>query len=177
MDSVETDDKASEPLRGAAKKEAYHRAREKKVKPFSFVRPDGIDTTRKAFVDIVKDDNTEVYVQIINDGGDNNLHYHPNMNSVFYVLKGRVKIYGPDDLLYKDCGVNDGVYMPADTRYWFEVTGDEEAWLLHVVTLPKGRKMTKRINVDAPKPASGKSAHFDVDSLQEIFRPERPQSG
>jgi mannose-6-phosphate isomerase-like protein (cupin superfamily) len=161
------------PLRGAAKKEAYHRSREALVKGFGFKRPSTIDINRKAFVDLAGDDFTEAAVQIINSGGDNNLHYHPNMNSVFFVLKGHIRVYGPGDELVKDCGVNEGVFMPADARYWFEVSGGEEAWLLHVSTYPKGRKMTKRVDVAKNKRDGQRAVHYDCDTLQVVEGPKR----
>jgi mannose-6-phosphate isomerase-like protein (cupin superfamily) len=147
--------------RGAEKKEAYHRACEESVQTFAFNRPDNIPSTKKAFVKLHGNDNCNCVVQVINKEGDNNLHYHANMDSTFFVLKGKVKFYGPDDVVLGDFGQNQGLLMPAGARYWFESSTEEEAWLLQVASYPKGRKMSKRINSEAHKNGGVGAVHFD----------------
>jgi mannose-6-phosphate isomerase-like protein (cupin superfamily) len=161
MDTTTPIEPEDDSPRGAAKKEAYHRACEATVAPFSFKRPDNIPADRKAFVKLAGNNNENVVIQVIGKGGDNNLHYHANMDSVFYVLKGRVKFYGPEDALIGDFSQNEGVLMPAGARYWFESSTPEEAWLLQIANYPKGRKMSKRIDSSKRKSDLGSSVHFD----------------
>ena len=159
--------------RGADKKEAFHQEREKLVKPFSFRRPEDIPLDHKAFVRLGGTDNINCNVQILNEGGDNNMHYHPNMDSVFYILKGKIKVYGPGDTVIGDFAPNEGCVMPSGARYWFEASGDEEAWLLHVTSYPKGRKYAKRITLEEDTRDDVKSVHYDGDTHAELSRRDR----
>jgi mannose-6-phosphate isomerase-like protein (cupin superfamily) len=162
-------DQDDDALRGADKKEAYHLSREKMVKPFEFRRPKEIPAHHKAFVRLATTDHMNAHVQIISEGGDNNLHYHANMDSLFYVLKGAIRVYGPGDKLIGEFGPSQGCSMPAGARYWFEVARkDEEAWLLHISAYPKGREMSKRIVVDETQPDTLKTIHYDSDTHKVI---------
>jgi mannose-6-phosphate isomerase-like protein (cupin superfamily) len=165
MDNAQSHDSSNvDELRGSEKKEAFHRSREAMVKPFEFRRPADIPPDVKAFVRLASSDNMHCHVQILNDGGDNGLHYHANMDSLFYILKGEITVYGPDDKTIGVFGPNQGCSMPAGARYWFEKSGNEEAWLLHVSALPKGRAMAKRILVQENVAEPLKTIHYDGDT-------------
>ena len=62
-----------------------------------------------------------------------------------------MKFYGPGDKVYGEFGPLEGVVFPADSRYWFESTGNEELELFQVFTFSDGQKNSRRINVDAHK--------------------------
>ena len=172
MDTTQPSD--ADAPRGSDKKEAYHRSREAMIKPFNFRRPADIPADVKAFVRLAATDNMSCNVQIINDGGDNGLHYHANMDSLFYILKGLVTVYGPEDKTIGTFGPNQGCSMPAGARYWFEKSGDEEAWLLHITSLPKGRAMAKRILVEEGADGDLKTLHYDGDTHKVIPGMRRP---
>jgi len=142
-------------LRGAEKKEAFHRAAEANIHNFVFDAsvvdvPDG----KKAHIRLAGTDSCRASVQILRKGGDNNLHYHPNMDLIYMVLKGCVHFYGPGDALLGEYGPNEGLLLPENSRYWFRSVGDEEAWLLQIAGYPKGRAASKRIPCEPPKSAS-----------------------
>ncbi len=60
-------------------------------------------------------------VQVVKkNGGENNLHYHTTSASFWMVLKGRVRFYGPDDVLIGEFGPHEGTITPRYSRYWFE---------------------------------------------------------
>jgi mannose-6-phosphate isomerase-like protein (cupin superfamily) len=134
---------------GAAKKEAFHQAAEARVHTFSFSVPEGIPDNAKAHVKLAGTDSTRVSVQILRNGGENNLHYHPNVDLIYMVLKGCVRFYGPDDRVLGELGAFQGLLLPENARYWFKSVGDEEAWLLQVAGYTKGVKAAKRIAVEA----------------------------
>jgi mannose-6-phosphate isomerase-like protein (cupin superfamily) len=84
-------------------------------------------------------------VQILSEGGENNLHYHSGEDGFWMVLQGRVKFYGPDGPI-GEYGPHEGLIMPHNARYWFEaVTSAGELQILHVA----GRRPTnnRRINI------------------------------
>jgi mannose-6-phosphate isomerase-like protein (cupin superfamily) len=143
-------------LRGAAKKEAFHLAAESNIEQFSFENPDiDLPDGQKLHVRLAGTDSCRASIQVLKKGGDNNLHYHPNMDLIYMVLKGKIRFYGPDDAVIGDYGPNQGLLLPENTRYWFKSLGEEEAWLLQIAGYPKGAEASRRIPCEAPKAASG----------------------
>jgi mannose-6-phosphate isomerase-like protein (cupin superfamily) len=149
-------EQAADALRGEAKKEAFHREAESRIVQFAFTRPDvEVPGGKKLHVKLAGTDSCRASVQILVNGGDNNLHYHPNMDLIYMVLKGRVAFYGPDDKVLCELGVHEGIMLPENSRYWFKSLGEEEAHLLQIAGYPRGAKASKRIPVEPPKPTSG----------------------
>jgi mannose-6-phosphate isomerase-like protein (cupin superfamily) len=147
IEPVHTDER--DP-RGAEKKEAYHRTREEMRRSFSYHRPDGIPEDCKATIKMARADNEDVVMQILNGEGGENLHYHANMDSVFFVLKGRVRFYGRSDAVIGEYGPLEGLINPSGARYRFEKLGDEEVLMLQVGIYPEGRKAAKRLDASPP---------------------------
>ena len=138
------------------KSEAFFEEIEKGRMNFSFQRPDKvIPKGKKIHVRLAGTENFRTSVQILNQGGENNLHYHSDMDLMYIVLKGRVRFYGAGDKVVGEFGVHDGILLPEFTRYWFESVGEEEAHLLQIAGYPQGAKKSKRIPLAPPKAASG----------------------
>jgi mannose-6-phosphate isomerase-like protein (cupin superfamily) len=151
----EVKDKGHE-VRGAEKKEAFHEAAEARVHNFK-LDPSlfNAEPGKKVHVKLAGTDSCRASVQILNEGCDNNLHYHPNLDLIYMVLRGCVRFYGPGDKVLAELQPNEGLLLPENSRYWFESVGKEEAWLLQIAGFPKGQKAVKRINVDKPKGTLG----------------------
>ena len=111
----------------------------------------------KAIVSLCQTDIIRGAVQIVREGGDNNLHSHTGMDGFWMVLKGRVRWWGPGGEVLGEFGVHEGVVMPRNARYWFESIGEEPLELLQVVAFDRSVK-NRRIDVDPRK--------FDVDATQ-----------
>jgi quercetin dioxygenase-like cupin family protein len=142
-------------LRGEAKKEAFHQEAESKIVNFAFTRPDThIADGDKMHVKLAGTDSCRASVQILVKGGDNNLHYHPNMDLIYMVLKGKVEFYGPEDKLLGVYAENEGLMLPENSRYWFRGVSDE-AHLLQIAGYPKGKAASKRIPVEKAKRGRG----------------------
>lgn len=143
-------------IRGEAKKEAFHREAESKIVNFAFTRPEAdLPDGHKIHVKLAGTDSCRASVQILIKGGDNNLHYHPNMDLIYMVLQGQIEFYGPGDKLLGVYGKHEGLMLPENSRYWFKSIGDEEAHLLQIAGYPRGAKASKRIPVEAAKPGMG----------------------
>ncbi len=152
--------------------EATHLAAEAQVRKFAFTRPDvPLPDGRKLHVKLAGTDSCRASVQVLNKGGENNLHYHPNMDLMYMVLKGRVAFYGPGDKLVAELGVHEGVLLPEYTRYWFKSVGDEEAHLLQIAGYPRGAKRSKRIPV-APQKLAGEGIWFNMTEEELKIRKE-----
>jgi quercetin dioxygenase-like cupin family protein len=161
---------AEDELRGAAKKEAFHQAAEAKIVQFKFEKPAAeIPFGKKAHVKLAGTNSCRASVQVLNQGGENNLHYHPNMDLIYMVLKGRVQFYGPEGKLLGDYGPHEGLLLPENSRYWFKSVGEEEAWLLQIAGYPKGAEMSKRIPVE-PARADAGGVWFGLTDHEEDVR-------
>ena len=112
--------------------EELHATAEAKVKSYSYAKPSGVNSA-KGVVRLGQCDYVRADVQIVKkDGGENNLHYHSNGEGFWMVLKGRVRFYGPGDVVLGEFGPQEGIITPVYSRYWFENAGDEDLEILHI---------------------------------------------
>lgn len=116
---------------------------EKKIETYSYKKPQGIGT-EKARVTLAKGGNVRGVIQVVDEGGENNLHYHTTADSFWMVLKGRVRFYGVEDVLLGEFGPHEGIVTPAYTRYWFESCSDEPLELLQVGAFDPSSKSSGR---------------------------------
>ncbi len=170
MASNTTTQDGAAPLHGEAKKEAFHQAAEANITSFAFKRPpEELPEGRKMHVKLAGSDSCRASVQVLNKGGENNLHYHPNMDLIYMVLKGKVAFYGPGDKVIGEYGPHEGLLLPENSRYWFGAVGDEEAHLLQIAGYPKGAEMSKRIPVE-PARADAGGVWFGLTDREEEVR-------
>jgi mannose-6-phosphate isomerase-like protein (cupin superfamily) len=80
-----------------------------------------------------------VGVQVVIRGGETNLHAHPNIDSSWFVLSGRVKFYGTGDALVAELGKGEGIFIPRGVPYWFESGSEETLEILHITSGQRGR--------------------------------------
>lgn len=89
----------------------------------------------KQVTDLCRTELIKAAVHYVRRGGENNLHSHPARDEMFFVLKGRARVYGVDDEVVAELGQHDGVLIPRDFRYWYESVGDEMLELLQVAAV------------------------------------------
>lgn len=146
--------------RGAAKKEAFHRAAEERIVPFSFVRPDTERYDDRTICYLAHSDLIEGSVQVFPKGGGNALHYHPGTDGFWMVLKGRMRFHGPDGAI-GEYGPHEGLLMPRNARYWFESADlNEEAWLLHLNCESQDNVQNRSVTLGPRDPDRKKNMHF-----------------
>ncbi|MDX1485502.1 MAG: cupin domain-containing protein [Alphaproteobacteria bacterium] len=136
-------------LRGAEKKEAFFQAAEEGVHRFRFQVPDVEAPAGRINCYLAKTDTCSSTILVLEPGYKAGHHYHPNQDGIWVVLKGQVRFFGGAD--EKEMGVfgpYEGIKQPENTRYGFEVVGEEEAWLMQIAGYPKGKAMAKRIYTD-----------------------------
>lgn len=126
---------------------------------FKYEKPAG-QTRAKAIVSLCQTDIIRGAVQVIREGGDNNLHSHTGMDGFWMVLKGRARWYGPGDQVLGEFGPYEGIVMPRNSQYWFESIGEEDLELLQVVAFDRSVR-NARVDVDPPK--------FDIGEDVERF--------
>ena len=130
-------------------------ARVRPPQTFRYEKP-AEQETDKAIVSLCQTDIIRGAVQVVREGGDNNLHSHTGMDGFWMVLKGRVRWHGPDGMI-GEFGVHEGIVMPRNAQYWFESCGEETLELLQVVAFDREVK-NERVDVDERK--------FDLDKTQ-----------
>jgi len=127
---------------------------------FTFERPDS--EKPKDFVMLCRTDRVLGAVQVVRRGGETNLHSHPNLDGIWYVLKGRARFYTTGDEVIGDLGANEGVLIPRGYPYWFEAVGDDE---LHVLQVEASTK---------PMPAADGIRDFSSDRVDHAPRVRTP---
>ncbi len=86
----------------------------------------------KHFIRLARTDRMYANIQVIKQGGENNLHSHKHLDGFWFVLKGRARFYGEGDAVVADLGPHEGVLIPRNFAYWFESAGEEDLELLQV---------------------------------------------
>lgn len=124
---------------------------EAEIETFAYARPEGELAPGKKFrVRLAQTDSHRAQVQILKEDGENNLHYHANVDLIYMVLEGRVQFYGVGDELLGDFGPLEGIKLPQYSRYWFTSVGEGEAVLLQMAGYPSGAEVKKRISCEPP---------------------------
>ena len=116
---------------------------------FKYEKPDDMPGG-KAIVQLAGSDVIRGRVQVVREGGENNLHSHRGMDGFWMVLSGRVRFYGPKDVLIGDFGKYEGILIPRGEQYWFESASDEELEILQMAGFEMGIKV-ERVDAEAQK--------------------------
>lgn len=98
----------------------------------------------KVIVPIARSDIMYCAVQVLREGGANNLHSHTGMDGLWFVLRGRMRFYGEHGLI-GEYGQHEGVFVPRNVPYWFESVGDEPLELLQAECIDR-RGRNRRID-------------------------------
>jgi len=139
-----------------------HRQAEADPLTFAYSKPSGVNAG-KGFVSLGRKDIVRGAVQVVKkNGGENNLHYHTTAASFWMVLKGRVRFYGPGDVLIGEFGPHEGTITPRYSRYWFENAGDEDLEILQVSAFSEGAKTSGRTDVSAQRFQIDTAEHFNA---------------
>ena len=86
----------------------------------------------KQIVKLARTDRMLANLQVLKEGGENNLHAHGHLDGFWMLLGGRARFYGEGDVLLADLGPNEGILIPRNFKYWFESSGDTDLEILQV---------------------------------------------
>jgi mannose-6-phosphate isomerase-like protein (cupin superfamily) len=86
----------------------------------------------KKTLQVCNSDLMKVQVQVVKDGGENNLHTHTGDDAFWYVINGAVKFYGEGDRLIGEYKKGEGILIPRGYKYWFESAAPEPLEILRV---------------------------------------------
>ena len=118
------------------------------VKVFKYQTPqfDGVKKT----LQVCNSDLMKVQVQVVKDGGENNLHSHTGDDAFWYVMSGAVKFYGEGDEVIGEFNKGEGILIPRGFKYWFESSSSEPLEILRVTA--KDQKVeNQRVDHSAKK--------------------------
>lgn len=128
-----------------------------------YARPDMNQVEGKAIIRLVQSDVMLGNVQIIKDGGDNNLHSHAGMDGFWYVIRGKARFYGTlEETVIAELNAGEGVYIPRNYPYWFEKFGDEDLELLQLEAIDRSVRNI-RTDYHPQKEATDNLTRFDMN--------------
>jgi mannose-6-phosphate isomerase-like protein (cupin superfamily) len=90
------------------------------AKLISYERPALKAGQPKAVKLLARSDRAFFAVQVVREGGENNLHSHAHVDGFWFVLSGRARFYTTGDELLGEFGPHQGVLVPREYPYWFE---------------------------------------------------------
>ncbi len=101
-------------------------------KIFRYRAPENLKRDR-ALVPLAKTQSLLSMVQVFRgSGGEQELHMHTAMDGFWFVLAGRARFYGENDVLVADLGPHEGILVPSGAKYWFEAGDCDQLELLQV---------------------------------------------
>lgn len=92
---------------------------------FSYAHP-GEVRGMKRIMRLCESDLVRANVQVVKEGGENNLHTHHGADGIWMVLEGRVRFYGPGDEVIGEFGKHEGILIPRGYHYWFESADESQ---------------------------------------------------
>lgn len=122
-------------------------AREAKV--FKYEKPE-FDGVKKS-IELCRSDLLKGLIQVVKQGGENNLHTHTGDDAFWMVLSGAVKFYGEGDKVIAELKKHEGIMIPRGFMYWFESASDEPLEILRVSAHDQ-KTENKRVNYTPLKP-------------------------
>ena len=81
---------------------------------------------------VCNSDLMKVQVQVVKNGGENNLHTHTGEDAFWYVISGAVKFYGEGDKVIGEYQKGEGILVPRGFKYWFESASNDTLEILRV---------------------------------------------
>ena len=99
---------------------------------------------------VCNSDLMKVQVQVVKNGGENNLHTHTGEDAFWYVISGAVKFYGEGDTLVGEYKKGEGILVPRGYKYWFESASQEPLEILRVTAKDQNID-NKRVDLSAQK--------------------------
>ena len=120
------------------------------AKIFKYQTPE-FEGVKKSMI-VCHSDLMKVMVQVVKDGGENNLHTHTGDDAFWYVMNGAVKFYGEGDKLIGEFKKGEGILIPRGFQYWFE-SSPASRW--KSFASPRRIRPSKTSESISPRPSNG----------------------
>jgi mannose-6-phosphate isomerase-like protein (cupin superfamily) len=99
--------------------------------PYTFDISTPLLTKGRTNMPLAGTDQMSVVLKVYAEGGENEVHAHPNEDHIFLILQGEAQFYGPNGELAV-VGKNQGIMLPAGSLYRFHANGDENLVFVRV---------------------------------------------
>lgn len=141
MKAVDVNSDEEVLLKSALEKVEHLPEHTRQAQPFRYDPPD-LGERPRAITRLCMGDIMCGLIQTITKGGETTLHSHEAMDGFYMVMSGKARFYGENEEIIGEFGPMEGVYIPRETKYWFESAGgdDEPLQLLQVEAFVKGRR-------------------------------------
>ena len=141
-------------------REAFHRAAEEEIQIIRYEKP--VPNGRpKQNTWMVRRPHMQVVVQCVHEGGENNLHYHTNSETTWFVLKGRAVFEGAGGKIIARLDPMEGVVIPGGARYKFSKDCEGDLEILQMVAVHRPEEgRGERINLEPHREWMADSAHL-----------------
>jgi mannose-6-phosphate isomerase-like protein (cupin superfamily) len=87
---------------------------------------------------VVRTDSQIVLAHVWEKGGETGLHSHYGSDATWVVIDGAVKFYGEGDTVMATLERGGGIYIPRNTKYWFESVAEEPLVMVRCAAKDKG---------------------------------------
>lgn len=77
-------------------------------------------------------DRMTLAMKVYAEGGENNMHHHPEEDHSFVVLEGQATFHLDSDDNVTIVGPNEGVMLPRGANYWFQSSGEQNLVMIRV---------------------------------------------
>jgi len=104
-------------------------------------------------------------IQVVKEGGDNNLHMHPHTDGIWMVLRGQARFYGENEVVLGEFGELEGIVLPRGTKYRFEKIGSADLEILAMQAFDIPLSELKAIQDDRVNFGEMKMAPADVPNI------------
>jgi mannose-6-phosphate isomerase-like protein (cupin superfamily) len=130
----------------------FHADAEANVRTFRYGKPDSDGRRPKDLAWLVRRPLLHVLVQVVREGGENNLHYHTRSETSWIVLSGRAVFTGVEDKILAELGPMEGIHIPGGARYRFAKSGPDDLEILQIVAIENpAQGDAERINLETHK--------------------------
>ena len=105
------------------------------VETFKYGGPDSPGARERSngkSYDLVNNESVISTVQVMEKGMGNALHAHRDQDGYWFILGGTARFHGAAEEILAELNKHEGIYVPHDTRYWFESVDDEPLQILRV---------------------------------------------
>jgi mannose-6-phosphate isomerase-like protein (cupin superfamily) len=118
------------------------------AKEFRYQTPEFAGVKKSLLV--CNSDLMKVMVQVVKEGGENNLHTHTGDDAFWYIISGAAKFYGEGDKLIGEYRKGEGILIPRGFKYWFESSSTEALEILRVTAKDQNVE-NKRVDLSPQK--------------------------
>jgi len=130
------------------------------ITTFKYTRP--AEVNPKKILWLAKTDRLFSTMQVLRPGGgETNLHAHPSLDGLWFVISGRARFYSDETTVAGELGPMEGILIPRGSKYWFEAAGDDILELLQVECSTKSftteEAMADRLDFNERKADFGKA--------------------